>query len=107
VRDAVNILLESVPAHINIESVIESITNISGVQAVHDMHIWTITSGVHALSAHLRIDDQTISEGAEILTTVNHILADEYNITHTTLQLECETCPSGFICNVNPANSQH
>ena len=103
VSESVDILLEAVPRHIEVEKVIETIKNISGVDEVHDMHIWTITSGIHALSAHLLITDQMVSKSAEIVETVNQDLARNFSITHTTLQLECEkceSCPSGIICNM-------
>jgi cobalt-zinc-cadmium efflux system protein len=104
VRESVDILLEAAPKHIQMDRVIEMIKNIPGVEDVHDIHIWTITSGIHALSAHLLIEDQTVSRSAEIAETVNNDLAKHFNITHTTLQLECEkseSCPSGFICNMH------
>lgn len=100
VRESADILLESVPRHIQINKVIETIKSIPGVQDVHDIHIWTITSGLHALSAHLRIEDQTVSRSAEIMETVNQDLARYFNITHTTLQLECESCPTGLVCDI-------
>jgi len=103
VRQASDILLEAVPRHVQVGEVIETIKSVPGVEEVHDIHIWTITSGIHALSAHLIIEDQMVSGSAEIVTTVNEKLAKHFNITHTTLQLECEaceSCPSGFICNI-------
>ncbi len=104
VRESVDILLEAVPRHIQLDKVIEIIKKAPGVKDVHDIHIWTITSGIHALSAHLLIEDQTVSRSAEIAETVNNDLAKHFNITHTTLQLECEkseSCPSGLICNMH------
>ena len=101
VRESVDILLEAVPKHIQMDRVIEMIRNIPGVEDVHDIHIWTITSGIHALSAHLLIEDQTVSRSVEIVETVNKNLDKHFNITHTTLQLECESCPSGFTCNIH------
>ena len=109
VSESVDILLEAVPRHIDVEKVIETIQSISGVDEVHDMHVWTITSGMHALSAHLLITDQMVSKSAEIVETVNQDLARNFNITHTTLQLECEkceSCPSGIICNMGQPENQ-
>jgi len=101
VRASVNILMESVPQHLNTDSVIETIKSVSSVQDVHDMHIWTITSGIYALSAHLCITDQKVSESADIVKKVNEVLLNNFNITHTTLQLENENCPTGLICQIN------
>jgi len=100
VRESADILLEGVPRHIQVDKVIDTIKNIPGVEDMHDTHIWTITSGMHALSAHLVIDDQTVSRSAEIVKAVNQDLAKYFDIGHTTLQLECETCPTGLICDM-------
>ena len=109
VSESVDILLEAVPRHIDVEKVIATIKSISGVDEVHDIHVWTITSDMHALSAHLLITDQMVSKSAEIVETVNQGLARYFNITHTTLQLECEkceSCPSGIICNMGQPEDQ-
>ena len=106
VRESADILLESVPAHVEIEKVTAAVKAIPGVEDLHDIHIWTITSGIYALSAHLSITDQTVSQSCDILTKVNQVLAENFNITHTTLQLECKSCPTGLVCNLPQAN-QH
>lgn len=100
VREAADILLESVPGHIRIEDVTVAIRKIPGVKDLHDVHIWTITSGIYALSAHLKIEDQMVSESNTIVARVHELLAADYNITHTTLQLECDSCPTGLVCNL-------
>ena len=100
VREAADILLESVPGHIRVVEVTDAIQKIAGVKDLHDVHIWTITSGIYALSAHLNIEDQMISESNVIVAGVHELLARDYNITHTTLQLECDSCPTGLVCNL-------
>jgi cobalt-zinc-cadmium efflux system protein len=105
VSESVDILMEAVPKHIQVDKVIEIIKNVPGVEDVHDIHIWTLTSDIHALSAHLLIEDQRVSKSAEIVEAVNRNLGRHFNITHTTLQLECESCPTGLICDINkPGN---
>jgi len=104
IRESADILLEAVPKHVTIDEVNRMILGIPGVEDVHDMHIWTITSGIHALSAHLLIEDQTVANSGEISRAVNNELARLFNITHTTLQLECERCagcPAGLICDIS------
>lgn len=101
VSESVDILMEAVPKHIQVDKVIEIIKNVPGVEDVHDIHIWTLTSDIHALSAHLLIEDQRVSKSAEIVEAVNRNLGRHFNITHTTLQLECESCPTGLICDIN------
>jgi cobalt-zinc-cadmium efflux system protein len=103
VREASDILLESVPGHVHMEDVAAVVKKVPGVEDLHDVHIWTITSGIYALSAHLKITDQTVSQSGDIVTKVNAVLADDFNITHTTLQLECESCPTGLVCNLPKA----
>ncbi|MFC2009806.1 cation diffusion facilitator family transporter [Chloroflexota bacterium] len=100
VKESADILLEAVPIHIQIDRVIDAVKSVQGVEDLHDIHIWTITSGIYAISAHLCIENQTVSRGAEIVTMVNQALAQNFNITHATLQLECGTCPTGLICNL-------
>ena len=103
VRESSDILLEAVPAHIQMSEVSQVMMNVPGVRDVHDMHIWTITSGIYALSAHILIDDQTVARSAEIVRAVEEKLARHFDITHTTLQLECEKCEGcseGLVCDI-------
>ncbi len=101
VRESVDILMEAVPRHVEVDRVIELIKGVAGVKDIHDIHIWTITSGIHALSAHLVIEDQMVSRSTEIVATVNQELGRHFSITHTTLQLECDSCPNGLVCAIN------
>jgi cobalt-zinc-cadmium efflux system protein len=101
VRESANVLLEAVPEDVETSQVIDLIQQIRGVNEVHDIHIWTITSDIYALSAHLVIDDQMVSRSMDIVKTVRQELAKRYNISHTTLQLECESCPTGTVCELD------
>ena len=58
---------------------------------VHDLHVWTIASGMYALSAHLVVEDPKVSNNDAILTSVKHELFDRFGIDHTTIQIESET----------------
>jgi cobalt-zinc-cadmium efflux system protein len=107
VRDSVDILMESVPKNISVEKVVEDIKKVPGVREIHDIHVWTITSGIVALSAHLMIEDQMVSLSTDVRDSVNRMLAERYAITHTTLQLECdrcESCPVGVVCQIARSN---
>ena len=86
VTDAVNVLLEGTPSHINPASVEESMRKVSGVRAVHDLHIWTITSDRYALTAHVVVDD--LSDGHRILRELRAMLAERFHLPHSTIQLE-------------------
>jgi cobalt-zinc-cadmium efflux system protein len=101
VGESADVLLEAVPKHVETSQVIDFIRSIPGVNEVHDIHIWTITSSIYALSAHLIIDDQMVSKSVDIVRMVRQELAKRYNISHTTLQLECESCPTGIVCEID------
>ncbi|WP_241758137.1 cation diffusion facilitator family transporter [Myxococcus landrumensis] len=91
VRDAVDVLMEAVPAHVDMPQVKELLLRVPGVTAVHDLHVWTISSGVYALSAHLVVLDPMVCNNDEILSAVKHDLFDRFGIDHTTIQIESET----------------
>jgi cobalt-zinc-cadmium efflux system protein len=105
IGEAADILLEAVPKHIETAKVIEVIKSAPGVNEAHDVHIWTITSNIYALSAHLIIDDQMVSRSVEIVRAVRRELSWRFNISHTTLQLECENCPTGLLCEIDQHDS--
>lgn len=110
VRESVNILAEAVPPDIELDKVTEAIKAVPGVEDVHDLHVWTITSGVPALSAHLLITDRQVSRSTEIVNAVNQNLQQQFHISHATLQLECdrcEGCPDGLICDLNKLKSRN
>lgn len=86
IRESINVLLEGTPSHINIRAVEEAILATEGVKAVHDLHIWTITSGLEALSAHVQ-HNETISQ-AILLKKLRQLLHDEFGIDHLTIQME-------------------
>jgi cobalt-zinc-cadmium efflux system protein len=92
VREGASILLESVPRNINYEKLKGDMERVEGIISVHDLHIWTISSSRLALSAHVKVSDQSTHAAQAILQEACRILADEYDIRHTTLQLECGCC---------------
>jgi cobalt-zinc-cadmium efflux system protein len=92
VREATHVLLESVPDHAKLPVVRGVIGNCSGVVAVHDLHVWTIGSGSHALSAHVVLDDRRLSEATGVLERITHEMHDRFDIDHVTIQFECESC---------------
>lgn len=91
VKDAVDVLLEAVPAHVDLEQVRSLMAKVPGVQAVHDLHVWTISSGMYALSAHLVVADPMVCNNDDILSAVKHDLFDRFGIDHTTIQIESES----------------
>jgi len=102
VMETANVLLEAVPKHINLEGLIREIEAMEGIESFHDVHLWTITSGLYALSGHVLIKDQMVSESTQILERIREHLGEGYDINHTTLQFECESCEAGFVCRLEP-----
>jgi cobalt-zinc-cadmium efflux system protein len=81
--------------------VVEAVRQVDGVRDIHDVHIWSITSGLHALSAHLLIDDQLTSCSVDIVERVQSLLKRDFGIAHTTLQCESEYCAnSDVVCDL-------
>lgn len=91
VRDSTDILLESTPKQFQLEKIAETIQTIPMVRGVHDLHVWTITSGLYALSGHVALEASTIQEGSAIIERVATKLKESFGIEHVTLQMEKET----------------
>lgn len=89
-RESVLILLEGTPSGINMQKMVAEIKNVNGVQDIHDLHVWTISSGLNALSGHVTVKDQMVSESSRIIDEINTILRTKFNIIHTTIQIEPE-----------------
>ena len=87
-KDAVNVLLEATPDEIDLEELAEAVQGIDGVRSLHDVHLWSVTSGLYALSAHLLIQDQLLSRGSEVVKVVEETLRERFGVAHTTLQVE-------------------
>src|SRR5512139_388116 len=106
IRESVEILLEGTPRDIDVEAMVANIQQIDGVRGVHDLHVWSITRNMRALSAHVLVDDEPISVGAGIQRRINDVLRTQYNIAHATLQLECVGCePDTLYCELNGFNT--
>ena len=102
IRESVEILLEGTPRDIDVEVMVKDIQQVPGVRGVHDLHVWSITQSMRALSAHVLVDDEPLSVGAEIQREINAVLQQRYNIAHATLQLECVGCePDTLYCELN------
>ena len=86
VKDSVDILLEGTPAHIDLATVHGALNSVEGVESIHDLHIWTLTSGIHAMSCHAVVcgDD----DRHQILEQLSEIVRRRFKIDHTTIQLE-------------------
>jgi cobalt-zinc-cadmium efflux system protein len=87
IRDAVDILLEGTPSHVNIVNLQDQIRTTPGVESIHDLHVWTLTSGVLSMSCHLVMSDDKSSRSA-VLARVREIARERFKIDHTTVQIE-------------------
>jgi cobalt-zinc-cadmium efflux system protein len=87
-RESSHILLEGLPRNIRLEDVAAAILRVERVQEVHDVHIWTLGTDLHALSCHVRIPDMHMEESEKILTQIREALDHDFQITHTTIQFE-------------------
>ena len=89
-----HILLEGLPRSIHLEEVAKAMLRVEGVQEVHDIHIWTLGTELHALSCHVRIPDMHMEDSEKILAGIREILAHNFHINHTTVQFERAGLPA-------------
>jgi cobalt-zinc-cadmium efflux system protein len=104
---AVNILLESTPADLRTESVVDAVMKVPGVRDLHDLHVWSLSTQSRAMSAHLLVDDQRVEQAQDILAEVREVLAHGFGIEHTTIQFESLECRPGDIFCVQPDGHLH
>ena len=87
-RQATHILLEGTPPKVDLRLLEERLRRIPGVVGVHDLHVWTITSGLDAMSGHVVVRDK--EDGARVLREAREAMAEEFNVDHVTIQIEDE-----------------
>jgi cobalt-zinc-cadmium efflux system protein len=93
VRESVEVLLESTPADVDLTALRDTITSVTGVSDVHDIHVWSLSSDVRALSAHLVLEGHpTLEEAQSLGEHVREAVVERFGLAHTTLELECERC---------------
>lgn len=102
-RSTTDILLESTPEGLDIDDVAAVIAAVDGVAQVHDLHVWSLSSDVRALSAHVVVDGYpTLEEAQTVANAVKHAVAERFAVRHATIELECETCaPEGEWCRMD------
>jgi len=91
-REAIDIVVEASPRHLDMDELVQTITKMPGVHNVHDLHVWSLTPQLHALSCHVQVDDSLLSQQNTTLSRIQEMLRERYNICHTTMQLECPGC---------------
>ena len=92
-REAVDVLLEAAPRGVDLHQVRAHVLGVEGVVGVHDLHAWTITSGLPVLSAHVVVSDEALAagHGGRVLDALCVCLGDHFDVEHCTFQLEAET----------------
>lgn len=99
IREGLAIFLEASPPHLDFSELVRAMMGIPGIKDVHDLHVWSISHGMHALSCHILIEDLPISQSSDILARLNEVLSRRFRIEHSTVQFECEGCDyNGLYC---------
>jgi cobalt-zinc-cadmium efflux system protein len=89
VRESIDVLLEGTPSHLSISDILEDLGSVHGVLAVHDLHVWSITSGMPAMSCHVVI--RRDADPTAVLSALSHLMREKRQIKHTTIQTEVES----------------
>ena len=92
VTGSMRILLEFAPKHVDTDTLSREIMKIKGVRGLHDIHIWSICSNIHAMSAHVLVERIYVQQTETLISEISKMVSDRYNILHTTLQFECAEC---------------
>ena len=105
-RDSVRIILEGTPEDLRPQDVADAILSVPGVRGVHDLHVWTVTSGLIVLTGHISVAGTvTVQDAGKIVDSVQELLRERFRITHATLQvdsLQDEIIPSAEVTRMSP-----
>lgn len=92
IRESINVLLEAVPSHIDLDAIERKILQVHGVKSIHDLHVWCITpTKMCIMSAHVVAEESADKKG--LMQIIVHLLKEEFGVDHTTIQLEDEGYP--------------
>lgn len=91
-RETVDILMEATPKGLNVAQMVRDMIREPEVRDVHDLHVWSIAGGMRALSAHVQVADQPVSQCEPLLGRLGTMLQRQYQIDHATIQVECADC---------------
>jgi len=84
--------MEATPKNIDLENLARDIQSVKGVRGIHDLHVWSLSSDLYALSAHVLVDKDDIDSINRIVSEINDLVKSKYNISHSVIQSECEIC---------------
>lgn len=91
-KESIAVIMQWTPEELELNDVIESINKVDRVRDVHDVHLWTLCSSIHSFSAHILVEEMNMMESERIRSKIRDILHNEFNIYHSTLELECVEC---------------
>lgn len=94
-KETIHILAEGMPAGMTATGIADAMRQVDGITEVHDLHVWTVAPGFVALSAHVVLQDQALSQAADIVEALKATLQQDFGIRHTTIQCECAACGQG------------
>jgi cobalt-zinc-cadmium efflux system protein len=92
IRESTNILLEGVPINVKLSQVESVLRKVDGVEDLHELHVWSVSSKDVALSCHVMVKEQSTHSTQKILDQIRSQLKEQFNIEHTTIQFECRCC---------------
>jgi len=102
-KEGLKVLLEAAPYQVDVSRMVDALRKIRGVKNVHDVHVWSISPELHAMSCHVLIADQMMSQASEIRQEVEEVLRREFDIAHSALQMECQKCgKNDLFCSLVP-----
>jgi len=101
VSETLNVLMEGVPRGLELDRVRDAVRSFPEVKDAHDLHLWSLSSRVYALSCHLQVADLQVSQGTVLLERISRMLRERFGIAHTTIQLEAEACPPQEACTLS------
>lgn len=92
IGQAIRILMEAAPASLNMAEMVRQMLHVPGIKDVHDLHVWSISSDMTALSCHVLMEDRRTSELTATLAEMKALLHERFNVCHSTIEVECEGC---------------
>ncbi|MFQ6122013.1 MAG: cation diffusion facilitator family transporter [Dehalococcoidales bacterium] len=96
-KEGLRVLLEATPQQVDVARMINTLKNLPGVRGIHDVHVWSISPEIHAMSCHVLIGDLPMSQAADIRKEIEKVLRRQFDIEHSALQMECQECGANDI----------
>ncbi len=91
-KEGVDVLMEGVPENLEVDKIKEALSQIKGVVRVHDLHVWSISSGFSVLTCHLGVQNIYVAKAQEISLSAKNLMKKKFDIIHSTIELECVDC---------------